>query len=89
MQNLIGDTTMGLLSRSLDAAFTRQEVIANNIANHNTPGFKKSRVAFEEYLQQALGGDGKKLPLWKTNPRHFGAYDSIDAVKAENKKITQ
>ena len=38
----------------LSAAIARQnqvDTIANNIANVNTPGFKKDRLAFKEYLQ--------------------------------------
>ena len=31
------------------------EVIANNLANIDTPGFKKSYVVFEDILQDALG----------------------------------
>ena len=37
-----------LLEKALDAAWLRNETISNNIANVNTPGFKKSNVKFEE-----------------------------------------
>ena len=38
------------LSRGLEAANLRQEVISNNIANVNTPHFKRSAVNFEDLL---------------------------------------
>lgn len=40
--------------QALKAATLRHEVIANNIANVETPGFKRSRVDFEAQLAQAL-----------------------------------
>ncbi len=67
---------LGLLERSIDAAWLRNEVIAENIANVDTPGYKRKTVAFEEYLNGALdksaaGGSrtgGKSLPLG-ANPK--------------------
>jgi flagellar basal-body rod protein FlgB len=43
-----------LLENALRAAQLRQEVYANNIANMDTPGFKRSDVQFESLLQEAL-----------------------------------
>ncbi len=43
-----------VLEKALDAAWLRNEVISNNIANVNTPGFKKSYVRFEEYLSDSI-----------------------------------
>lgn len=48
-----------LLERALSVADLRNRVLANNVANAETPGFKASRVEFESLLQDALhsGGD--------------------------------
>ncbi|MBX3170359.1 MAG: flagellar basal body rod protein FlgB [Candidatus Eremiobacteraeota bacterium] len=43
-----------LLENSLDASSLRQQVIANNIANLNTPGYQAQTVSFEAELRQAL-----------------------------------
>ena len=43
-----------LLSRLLDATDMRQQVIAQNIANVNTPGYRRMDVSFEEALAQEL-----------------------------------
>ncbi|GMA58998.1 flagellar basal-body rod protein FlgB [Alicyclobacillus sacchari] len=48
-----------LLQSSIDAATLRQSVYANNIANAETPGYKRQDVAFESYLQSALDGTGQ------------------------------
>ncbi|MFB5191423.1 flagellar basal body rod protein FlgB [Alicyclobacillus fastidiosus] len=45
---------MQVLQMSLDAATLRQQVYANNIANAETPNYKRQDVAFETYFQQAL-----------------------------------
>jgi flagellar basal-body rod protein FlgG len=37
---------------------TRIDTIANNLANVNTPGFKRSRVTFEDMLYETLQGAG-------------------------------
>lgn len=48
------DLTMRLLANGLEAASLRQRVIANNLANVNTPGFKQSHVEFEQRLAEVL-----------------------------------
>ncbi|HHU31829.1 MAG TPA: flagellar basal body rod protein FlgB, partial [Clostridia bacterium] len=50
---------MELLQKALNVASLRQDVLAHNIANVNTPGFKRSFVSFEESLQQALSSKDK------------------------------
>ena len=62
-----------MLEKALDAAWMRNETISNNIANVNTPGFKKSYVRFEEYLKDAhekfqisgIKKDARFLPIGK------------------------
>lgn len=45
---------VGVLEQSLKAAGLRHQVIANNIANVNVPGFQAQEVSFEEQLKVAL-----------------------------------
>lgn len=45
---------INVLETSLSAAATRQETIANNIANVNTPNFKRKDVRFETELKHAF-----------------------------------
>jgi flagellar basal-body rod protein FlgB len=51
----IATEEMNLLSRLLDVASMRQDVIAQNVANVNTPGYSAQEVAFEDALRQAFG----------------------------------
>ena len=48
---------INVLIRAADAAWQRNEAISNNIANVDTPGYKRQDVAFESVLQQALGNN--------------------------------
>jgi flagellar basal-body rod protein FlgB len=50
---LFSSNTVDLLKRSLDAYSLRQRVIAENIANAETPGFKARQVEFETLLREA------------------------------------
>ena len=48
----------------------RQEVIASNIANAETPGYKAKRLDFEEALARALDVDGE-LTMKVNDQKHF------------------
>lgn len=53
-----------LLERVLDGAAFRHRVIAQNVANLNTPGYRRRAVVFEEELARALeqpGGDLRRV----------------------------
>lgn len=49
---------INVLDKAADASWKRTEVLANNIANVNTPNFKRKDVQFESYLMTALAGGG-------------------------------
>lgn len=52
---MIGDSiTSSILQRALDGTWQRQRAIANNIANHETPGYKAINVSFENSLVQEV-----------------------------------
>ena len=48
---------INVLNRAADAAWQRNEAISNNIANVDTPGYKRQDVTFESVLQKALGNN--------------------------------
>lgn len=51
---------INVLDKAADAAWLRNEVIANNIANADTPGYKRQDVDFESQLSKALGRAGEE-----------------------------
>ncbi len=46
---------INVLDATADAAWVRNEIIANNIANATTPGYKREDIDFENELRRALG----------------------------------
>lgn len=69
------------LSTALNAYSMRSEAISNNIANVNTPNYKRKYIKFEEYLSKA--SNDLTLKGARTNQRHLeippvrGAYPSV------------
>lgn len=75
---------INVAQRGLDAAALRQGVIANNIANLNTPGFKANRVNFEDELRRALMKE-EEMESITTHPGHikFGGKPDLVDVSPE------
>lgn len=73
-------SNVNLLQKGLQVSQLRHDVIANNIANVDTPGFKASHVEFESYMAQALDEDSQPFVASTTNARHiaFGASSAQD-----------
>ncbi|MDD3413632.1 MAG: flagellar basal body rod protein FlgB [Lachnospiraceae bacterium] len=61
---------INVLDKSADASALRNQIIANNIANVSTPGFKRQDVSFEQDLQRAL-----------KNSRYDSLDSKVDSVK--------
>ena len=59
---MFDSVTSVALSSALDGLALRQRVIANNIANVNTPNYHAKRVAFEDALSQSVAeGNGRAV----------------------------
>ncbi len=70
IQSITGSAQAYVLEKALSASSLRQKTISNNIANVNTPKFKRSEVLFEDILQQKMSGS-QQLDLAKTNEKHI------------------
>jgi flagellar basal-body rod protein FlgB len=53
----------------LDYLATRQKVVASNVANINTPGYKARDISFENVLKSKSSAG--ELQMRVTDPRHF------------------
>lgn len=69
LNSLLKSTQVSVLEKALSAASLRHKVISNNIANVNTPKFKKSEVSFESQLELAMSSE--KTPIARTHARHL------------------
>jgi len=64
------DRALGIHAQALDLRVSRAEVLANNLANADTPGFQARDIDFKAVLNGQMDGalnlattDGKHLPL--------------------------
>jgi flagellar basal-body rod protein FlgB len=71
----VSDAVSQVLASALDGVSLRQRVIADNIANVDTPGFRASSVDFESHLKAAIG-DG----TFADGPGTDGSADSVMAT---------
>jgi len=70
---------LDIMKREMDVSVLRQNVISNNIANSDTPNFKRSVVNFESQLKRAL--DSEKVvpfPQSITDERHIAFEKPMD-----------
>ncbi|UVT14596.1 MAG: flagellar basal body rod protein FlgB [Nitrospira sp.] len=83
----IFDRTMRLLERTLDLRSARQRVIASNLANEETPGYRASELNFMDQLHSAHKG---RLPIMlaATQSRHFGVHGP-QGVQAVTGKLSE
>lgn len=81
------DVTQTTLEQALSGAALRQRLIADNIANAATPGYKRSDVDFQSTLADALqAGDPQDAQFAPTVDQSSGSADGnnvdIDAEMA-------
>jgi flagellar basal-body rod protein FlgB len=51
---LLGDATTNILERAMDVSWLRQQLISDNIANADTPNYKRQDIDFQKTLENAL-----------------------------------
>ena len=74
IEQLVSSTNFDYLSRGMTAASIRQEVISHNVANVNTPNYRKTILEFEDLLAREIYGDEPEegtLQMVRTNDRHL------------------
>jgi flagellar basal-body rod protein FlgB len=77
-----------LLHRSMDVNTYRRSVISDNIANADTPNFKRSVVNFESELKRALdSGRNKGFEAAMTSEKHIAFNKEIDWKEVKPKKV--
>jgi len=68
---LVNSASFQRLESALYAAEARQRVISNNIANAETPNFKRSELVFEDLIAKQLGTDNEKIKGNVTHEKHI------------------
>ena len=65
------DKALGIHQYSVGIRSERAEVLANNIANVDTPNFKAQDMDFDQALEQAQRGQSSGMKMAATDDRHF------------------
>jgi flagellar basal-body rod protein FlgB len=77
-----------IMTRELDVAALRENVIANNVANADTPNFKRSVVNFESQLRRALDSEkAPRFPQAVTDPRDIPFDKPLDWRQVKPRRI--
>jgi flagellar basal-body rod protein FlgB len=76
------DTYLGVHPDALKLQSKRMEVIADNLANSDTPGYKARDIDFRAAMANAGGAGGASAPvkLATTNPGHLGTDPTAEAT---------
>lgn len=69
------DDALSINQTALRVRAARQELIASNIANADTPGFKARDINFASAMQAALSGTEAKLAMAATANNHLAGGD--------------
>lgn len=68
---------INVLDKAADAAYTRNDILANNIANDSTPNYKRQDVQFESLLQASLAGGGNWMIKLSNSIRILGIWRGL------------
>lgn len=74
-----------LLLSLLDATAQRARVIAGNVANQNTPGYRRHVLAFEDRLREALSRGKSVDELARMTP--LVVEDSLTPARADGNNV--
>ncbi len=85
------DSTLKFQQTALSLRAARQELLASNIANADTPNYKAKDIDFASALQGALSGNKADLPLAMSSPSHFGGTtgDSVMGAPVMYRNVLQ
>lgn len=66
---------INILDKAADASNLRNELISNNIANVDTPGYKRKDINFESILQAELSGEKSLYQAVKSANEELSTLD--------------
>lgn len=75
---ITNDPVFKILGYGLSGAYKRNEVLSQNIANADTPGYKSYDINFMAQLREVVKKDENNLLLKRTNPLHIGDDQTLD-----------
>ena len=86
LDGILSSDIYQVLEKALNASSMQHQVISNNIANVNTPGFKASEVVFQNKLDRVLNSrEVNYMPLKVTHSSHIPIEENmtLDMIRPE------
>ncbi len=74
------DKHIALYQHALELRSQRANVLANNIANADTPGYKARDIDFQQMLKARMGESTDLVGPDTTNDKHFIAISQADTI---------
>jgi flagellar basal-body rod protein FlgB len=82
------DQYVSVHAAALDVRARRGELIANNLANADTPGYQARDIDFRQAMARAAGEQATGVTLSTTQPGHIGATTADAATNPDLKYRT-
>jgi len=85
------DDLMQFQQTALSVRGMRQQLLASNIANADTPNYKARDIDFNEVLKSKLqlSANQTSTPLAKTSPQHLDPSGTLDGVTPMYRTMVQ
>lgn len=101
--DLITSLTSQVMNKALDGLSKRHKAIASNLANADTPNYRRKDVSFEDSLAQALketkqqeqsntrrqASNDTALPMLASRPGHFAIDQAFQSVNDVEPRMTE
>lgn len=72
-----------LINKAMNASWMKNQAISNNIANVNTPNYKRETVKFEEMLQNSI-----QSQMTRTNSKHMPVTNNVNPIVEKDRNTT-
>ena len=83
------EKTLRLVGTALKVRSYKHDLLASNIANVDTPGYRRKDIPFKKVMEAYLSQQGPHIPLKTTSPKHIKETGKIrldKIVKAYEEK---
>ncbi len=84
---MVRDLTWDVVGKDLQGLARRFGVVAENMANGNTPRYARKEVSFEDQLREVIEAP-KRLPMVVTDPQHIkNVHTSVEEVAPLSRRV--
>jgi len=73
--DFLDDQTLSAMGQYMNRLSKRQQVIASNVANIDTPGYKTKDISFHATMEELLSDNS--IPLKTSRPEHIGMDELV------------